>query len=335
MGMMFEQDQAGKKPDIQDLIAVVNSDEAPFTSMLPKIKRPLQVNQMWQGKKYGNVGHKGVLDGKDADTFVSTNRGEIQGRAQKAWNNPAVSDFATEAEVAGLSKGEMAEQIATSMVNLKLIIEKRALSNEECQIENGTVPNETRGMGKWISATAQSVYPVPVDMRTPAAAILSGALSTVTESTFKTMMRAMFKVRKAPKALHGFVGIELKAVISDWGTYTTSTSSTIANTRAQNIDAEKKTLMNVIDKLVLDTGDVFLHPTAYLYTTAADGEDSAYTHRSGIFLDMDYVGLGYNRAPNVRKLEDKGGGQKAIVDAIFMLVNRNPSGMAKIESNAA
>jgi len=75
--------------------------------------------------------------------------------------------------------------------------------------------------------------------------------------------------------------------------------------------------VRTIDKLTLDTGEVHLHPTAFLYTKASDGTDQAQTTRSGIVVDMDMCGLAYT--PDAAGGEDSvsGGGQKAIVDAIF------------------
>jgi len=76
--------------------------------------------------------------------------------------------------------------------------------------------------------------------------------------------------------------------------------------------------VRTIDKLTLDTGEVHLHPTAFLYTKASDGTDQAQTTRSGIVVDMDMCGLAYTRMPRVVKIPYLGGGQKAIVDAIFL-----------------
>lgn len=336
MAGMFETDQVGKIPDLADIVSNVESEECPFTSMIPKLNKPLQAMQTWQLEQYPTDGHAGVMDGADADEFQSTPRSEAQGRSQKVWNNPAVSDFAGEAKIAGLSKGEMANQIAKSLVRTKKIIERRCLSNEECSIDNGVdVPNETRGIFRWLQAAAQSVYPVPEAFRVPSACIISGALAaTVTEAAFKTASRAAFKQRKGKRNTHGFVGIDLKAVFSDWAVYT-ATVSNFEAVRQFNADMANKTIQMSIDILDMDTGKVTLHPTSYLYTNEADGSDSAHTHRSGVFVDMDMLGLGYTRWPSVKRLENKGGGERAIVDAIFAMICRNPLGSIVVTSSAA
>ena len=75
----------------------------------------------------------------------------------------------------------------------------------------------------------------------------------------------------------------------------------------------------------LDTGKIKLHLSAHAMTDAETGEDSDYTHRSGIFSDMKMLWLRFTRKPRVRRLEDKGGGPRAIVDAIFMYGCDNPA----------
>ena len=96
--------------------------------------------------------------------------------------------------------------------------------------------------------------------------------------------------------------------------------------RQFNQDAESKALANIIDRLVLDTGTIDLMASAHLATDAATGEDTAATHRSGLFIDMDMGGLAYTRMPRAFKLPYGGGGHKVVIDAIFMLMMDNPSG---------
>jgi hypothetical protein len=79
--------------------------------------------------------------------FQSNPRNEIQMRGQKTWYNPAVSDFADEAEIVGMKGGsEMAEQIADAIIAVAFQIEKRCLSNEDTKADDGVKQgNETRG----------------------------------------------------------------------------------------------------------------------------------------------------------------------------------------------
>lgn len=331
---LFERNQVGKRESLADLIACVEAAETPFTSMLAKRKKPNQVLHDWQVKAYPVTGHKGVMDGKDATEFNHNPRERLHAVAQKTWFNPGVSDFAEEADVAGIPEGEMAAQIADALITVKRQIEKRNLSSEDCKTDDGVeTANETRGGPKWIQAEAQATYPVPAKFRTPAANIFSGALSTFTEQVFEGLMASSYKQRKGPSKVDGFLGVDMKKKFTGFTIYTKDENGSSV-VRRFNQDADSQMLIRTIDKLVMDTGEVDLHLNAFMYTDPTTGEDTAYTHRSGLFLDMRMWGIAWTRMPRVVRLEYKGGGWKAIVDAIFMLMCDNPLGHLKAESNA-
>lgn len=334
MPVAFEAQQVGKRQSLANVIANIEVDATPYTSMVAKRERPKQVLHNWQVKSYLVTGHRGVVDGKDATDFQSNPRKGMQCNGQKTWFKPGVSDFADEAEVAGVAKGEMAEQIADAIVTVKRQIEKRSLSGEDTKDDDGVKQgNETRGAFSWISNTAQALYPVPDGFRTPAAQVYSSSLATFDEEDFLAMARSSFKQRKGPFKMHAFLGIDLKAAFTNFSKYT----DTVANktsVRDFRQDAKDKTLIHCVDKLVMDTGEVDLMPNAYLYTDADTGQDTAYTHSSGVVVDMEMCGLAYTRLPRVVKLPYAGGGQKAIVDAIFLNMMDNVLGMMAMKINS-
>ena len=334
MPMAFEADLVGKRESWADVIACIESDATPYSSMVQKRKEPAQVLHSWQVKKYPTTGHRGVVDGQDATSFDSNARALMQCNAQKTWYKPGVSDFADEAEIVALNKGEMAEQIADALVTVKRQIEKRCLSAEDTKDDNGTTQgNETRGVFSYVNASAQTLYPVPAAFRTPSAQIVSGAMSGATEAAFATMCQSSFKQRKGPFKMTGFLGIELKAAFTNFTKYVATVGSFTA-TRTFNQEAGSKALISVLDKMVMDTGEVDLLASAFLYTDADTGEDSAYTHKSGVFLDMNMCALAYSRLPRVVKLPYQGGGQKAIVDAIFLHMLDNVQGAMAFKCNS-
>lgn len=112
MPMLYERNQVGVRESLADLIANVEAQSTPITSMAHKRKKPKKSIHDWQVKAYPVTGHKGVMDGKDADNFSHNPRERLHSVMQKTWHNPAVSDFAEESEVAGEPKGEMAAQVA-------------------------------------------------------------------------------------------------------------------------------------------------------------------------------------------------------------------------------
>ena len=327
MPAAFEDVQVGKRQSLADLIANIEAQATPYTSMAQKRERPKQKLHQWQAKAYPVTGHKGVPDMQDAQNFQSNARGLIQCVAQKTWYLPGVSDFAEESEVAGIKKGEMAEQVADALVSVKRQIEKRCLSSSDTQQEgNGNAANETRGTFSWHSATAQTNFPVPAPFLTPAASVFSGAaLSTFNEQVFLAQCASSYKQRKGPFKMDGFVGVDLKQYITAFSKYDdTVNNKTVV--RRFNQNADDKQLINVIDRLVMDTGEIDLHLSSFLLTDATAGTDTTGTHISGTFQDMDMCGLAYTRMPRVVQLPYKGGGYTAIVDAIFLHMVDNPLG---------
>lgn len=323
----FEADQVGKRQSLADLIANIEAQATPYTSMAQKRERPKQKIHHWQAKKYPVTGHKGVPDGQDATNFQSNARGMLQCVAQKTWYLPGVSDFAEETEIAGLKKGEMAEQVADALVSVKRQIEKRCLSSNDTIAEgtNGAPANETRGQFSWLSTTAQANFPVPNGFLTPAASTFTDVLANFSEPGFLAQCASSYKQRKGPFKMDMFLGVDLKAVFTSFSKYVDNINQKTP-VRRFNQSGEDRVLINVIDRLVMDTGEMDLHLSSFLLTDATTGADTAQTHISGFAMDMDMCGLAYIRMPRVVQLPYQGGGYKAIVDAIYLHMNDNPLG---------
>jgi hypothetical protein len=331
--------QVGKVEQWEEVLAIIDDTSCPYTSMARKVKKLGGAEVSWLAMKYPVVGHSGVLDNKPATEFNSQAPEQLKTIAQKIWWNPAISDFADLTEVHGPQQ-EWARQIKTAMVTSKRIIEKRLLSNSECkrQTSSGAAsnsPNETRGVFQWYSENGGSLsgYTVPADFRTPAASRFSGALSGLTEKAFLSRCRNAYKQRNGPHHLDGFVGIDLKAIFTDFANYVENLAGKTP-TRLFNQEMSSKELVNTVDRLVLDSGTIDLHPTSFLYTDANSGAATDYTHRSGVFMDMDLTGVGFTRAPRLKELPDDGSGKRAICDAIFYHLQENPLGGIAVESNA-
>lgn len=332
--MAFEAEQVGKRQSWANIIANIETEATPYTSMLEKRQRATQVLQSWQVKAYPVTGHAGVLDGLDATSFDSNPRKLIQCNSQKTWRKPGVSDFADEAEIVALDKGEMAEQIADALVTVKRQIEKRCLSAEDTKDDNGTTQgNETRGVFSWISNTAQTLYPVPVAFRTPAAQIYADTLANFGETPYLALCRSSYKQRHGPFRMAAFLGVDLKAAFTNFSKYVDNVANKTP-VRQFHQDAASEAMIITIDKLTLDTGEVDLHLTSFLRTDPQTGADTAYTHTSGVQVDLDMAGLAYTRMPRVVKLPYQGGGQKAIVDAIFLHMVDNPLGAIAMNINS-
>ncbi len=331
--------QVAKVEQWEEVLAIIESDACPYTTKLKKLKKPGGFEVNWQAMKYPEVGHRGVLDNKPATDFNSQSPVVLKTIAQKVWWNPGISEFADLTEIHGPS-GEWSRQIKTAMVTTKRMIEKRLLSNVDCARQSASgdgaqTPNETRGAFQFFddSGGSNATYRIDAQFRTPAASRYEGALSGLTEKVFLAKCRSAYKQRKGAHHLDGFVGIDLKAVFTDFANYVEQLASKTP-TRLFNQEMASKELTNTVDRLVLDTGTVDLHPSSFLWTDADTGADSDYTHRSGFFCDMEMNGIAFTRAPRLKELEYDGSGKRAICDAIFYHMVENPLGAVAIEANA-
>lgn len=334
MAQLLESNQIGVRESLANLIACAESDATPYTSMLEKRSKPINVLHDWQVKAYPDASHAGVPDGKPATDFAYNPRTRLHGVVQKFWHLPAVSDFAAEVEVAGASQGEMAEQVADALVMLARKMEKRFLSNNDCLQEGQPgASNETRGIFSWLSPTPQALFPVPAPFLPGAAQLYSGTLANFNEAQIIALASAAYKNRKKKIKMAGIVGVDLKTQITTFSKYDVA-STTSAPIRRFNQSGDDKALISVIDRLVLDTCEIDLFLSSFLYTPASTGVSSAFTDKSGAFIDMEMAALHYMRLPRTKPLPYDGGGYKAICDAMALHTIDNPVGMFSATINS-
>lgn len=325
----FETDLVGKRQSLANLIANVEATSCPYTSMLQKRSKPVNQPHNWQAEVYPDSDFDAVEDGKDVETFDTVPRYPILAYSQKFWRNPAVSDFADEADIAGAEGGgsEMARQKAIAMIILKRKMEACFLSAQDTKLDGKKY--YTRGLFSWISNAAQTNNPVPATVRNPAAQEYSSTLAAFTESSFATMCASSYIQRKGPSTMDAFLGIYLKQKFTEFTSY----QPTVANftaVRQFTRPGESNKFINTIDFLKTDTGEYRLHASSFLRKTASTGADSAGTHLSGVVVDMNMVGLLYTRLPRLKELENKGGGPRAMCDAIALHQVDNPIAMMKM-----
>jgi hypothetical protein len=337
MAGVVEKDQVGKREDLSDILSCIVAEETPFTSMLKKEGKPQNKVMNYQAKRYPDRAFDGVMDDEDVSAYnEQAPRALLTAVCQKFREPWHVSDFADEAVVAGLPKGEKGEQKAAALVNLKFAIEGRLLSNEECSLENGTsIANETRGAIMWLSNTAQATYPVDSNFLTPAACRHAAALSGLTEAAFQVMLGAAWTKRRGVSVLDGFVGITLKRLFDNWSSLADAGASFATfPVRTFTQSADSKALIKVVDVLKFSEATVRLHPSAYIAKTSSTGADSAYTPNSGLFLDMAMWSLAWTRKPRMMDLEDRGAGPRGFADAILGLKCHNPLGQCLVYANS-
>lgn len=333
MASMYESAQIGKRQEISEKIFNVESDKTPFLSLLKKGPVPNQMLMSWQGFAYPAVASTGTLDGTPASSPAKVVRVLIEGCAQHFRRQWGVTTLAELTNIAGIGKNEVGFQRAQAMILLKRMIEQQILSADDCAVESGETPWTTRGALAWIANSAQSIKPVDSTLRNASAAIFTSALSGLTEAAFRDCLEAAYGETREPLSLDGFVGVDLKAVLDDFTQlYPTGTGTSQAKAMYNMTDVE--TYKNKVEWLRFSVGDVRLHLNPFIGYTTSTGAATAYSPKSGVFLNMEMWELAWLKNPANTNLAADGSGTKGFIDAVCGLKCFNPKGSVKVYSNS-
>jgi Family of unknown function (DUF5309) len=341
MAGLLEINQVGKREDFADVIAMVDYKNTPFTSMCPKGSEPVNTIYDWQMDAYDDPVLGGVIDGKDVvDTdYVNpaARRAKAHGRIQKFRKAFMVSDMAQNvSDVAGIGRhGEMQRAIKKSILELKRTMEATFCSDQDSQADDGsTKAYLTRGVGKWITNTAQTDLPCPAAFMTPAASIITKTTATTLEDDVNAAMESIYQQTGQQKDFDLLCGTALKKRFSSFAAWVPNGVSTVP-LRRFNQDAASKSIIATVDFWQGDFGSVKLILSLFLAKDAPPGASQAnIMNGRGYLIDWEQFELRYNRMPGYKENPDLGGGPRGYVDSICGLVVYNPLGLGKIAPTA-
>lgn len=334
----------GKREDLMDMIALVDAKDTPFTSMAKKGSKPGNMYFRWQSDSLPSPIVGGTVDGTDVssyDNYTVNFRTELANYAQIFRRAVRVSRLTNDiADVAGV-RDELAANVSKAITGIKRDMEVTFVSNQVSQVDNGTNAYRTAGVQTWIS-TAGTGTPTPGDIpsafRTPSASILTGASSSLTDTTVQGLLKSIFDQTGHYTSFDCIVGTDLKrAFTSLLGTTALTTTSTAGvtgagATKVQTFqrDAAADTYIQALDIFEGDFGRVRLHPTTFMGTVS--GTTYTPTSYKGLVLDMNLIEVRYGgNVANVTALPDYGGGPARLVEAVAGLVVGNPLGLGKFD----
>jgi hypothetical protein len=324
----------GLREDLADVISVIDQKNTPVTSRI-KAGSDLTNGSVfsWQADSYNDPSFDGVLTNADVTTFddPAKNRVLLSGRAQKFRRSIKVDDFAQNVDnVAGVGKKkEMARGVSRALIELKRDMESAFCSSNDSQEQSGTNPYKTRGLGSWISSSAQTDLPVPASFRTPSASINTTATSSLTESDVAAVLQSVYEQTGTIDTMDLVTGPNLKKRFSEFTRYS-SGSNTALSTRQYTASLNDRTVISTVDTYIGDFGTINLVPTLFNAKDAAAAVQSA----RGYLLNMDMLESRYGRRPRFQELEDQGGGPRGLVDAIAALVCWNPKGLGEFAATS-
>jgi hypothetical protein len=328
---MYESDQTIKKQPVGG-IHNVKSKETPFLRLLKNGAAPKQMLDEWQNETYDDTGLGGKMDGADVTAFNKQGRVTLQNYA--IWQDEAwmVSKLANVTEIVGMGKTEKARQKMHAAIKLKLKVERTALSLMEAQAQvKPTKEYRTRGAFTWLSPTVQSVLPVPDGFRPGAQ--FSGALSGMTPTAFEELMYQSAIEKGGPVTLEGYVGLLLKRKMSLWAQRDTEASATAQALQSYNLTAADKALVQIVNKFEFDAGVVTTIPNFNLAHDIDTGAATAYSPRSGLFVDMSMWNFAPLQGYENADLPDLGGGPRGYIDVVYLIRCLNALGQFRVLSS--
>jgi hypothetical protein len=327
----------GNREDLLDVLMVVDSKNCPISSSIAKTGADLTNPALYSylADEYNAPQLTGVVDSADVSEFddAAKNRVLLSARAMKVRRTVRTSDFqANVADVAAIGrKKEFAKATAKSLVELKRDIEAIIGSDNDSVEGSGSVAFRTRGLGSWISSSAQTDLPVPASQRTPSASITNTATTALTESNLQNVLQSIYEQTGSQDRLILVAGPSLKKAITNFTRFTVNSTSNVFNLRQTAQAAGSDKLVSNISFYEGDFSTVEIVTSLFL---AANASTDAEKYARGYVMSPDHLMLRYGRRPRFQELEDQGGGPRGLVDAIVSLAVMSPKAMAKFNATA-
>jgi len=324
MGSVNAISQVGKREDLADIVAVADAKNTPVTSMMKKGKKPTNALYSWQAGGVPEPDTTAIPDGKPVDNTedMSGNRQMLYGRVHKIRRVPAVTELAEDVSTVAGIESEFKSAKANAILAVKRAIEAIFCGDQDSSLVGTT--NTCRGLGSWISSTAQSDLPVAADYLTPASSVFSGNLSDLTEDDLRGIMQSIYEQTGQQLDLDGAVGTALKSAISKMTIFQDDVDGKV-NVRTFFKQLDDNELSAKVDIIKGDFGTVRLFPTLWNHWTNKNGNTKGYADtKRGYFLDMENIEMCANKLPGFKPLPEDDSGPRGVVSAIVGMKVYNP-----------
>lgn len=325
---------AGDREALTNFLTILEPEDCPKTSTFAKTTKVTNFIQTWQADTLANVDFAGVLEGQDVTAFnnEASNRARFGNNIQKFWRPWMVSDIQEACDPAG-TDGEVANSKVKAMRELKRSIEACIGSDQDMQNDTGLVPYLTRGLGKWIQATAQTTNPVPTLFLTPSGNIDTTATASLTEATFNGVFRSIFTQNGGRRSYSLFAGPNLVTAINGFqrqeGTTTAKSYMVTQDATANRIDLEVSIYRGSFHTVTI-IPDMFNGLVTGAAVTTTTNQQMA----RGYVIDPNLVGIGTMLGVDSMELENQGGGRRGLVQTALLLMVKNPRGLGKFAASS-
>lgn len=330
--MLDYADIVGNQEDWAAFITNVEMEDAPFMDWLPTGGKPVNVLYDYQAEDYRDPVANSHVDGTPVTGFLSAgdSRGNLKALVQYFTKAASVKKLHQDvSNIAGV-RDELAREIDKCTWELSTDMEAAFLEDDDHREDNTTVGYKTRGVGSWVSSSAQSLYPVPTAFLPPAASCITTASGSITEDLLINVFESIGTITKGSKPLTAFCGPKGKRVFNQMPLFTPASvlvgGSPTGATGVVYNKGDVNTVGRVAERYVTDYGVVELRISWRNVFFSTNSTEKNYTT---YFLHRDMWELRWNQKPQWIRKAYEGGSYEAFCEAVAMLVCLNPRAEGK------
>lgn len=305
------------RESLDDQLTLLEPQTTPVQAMLPK-GTATSTFEEWGLDTLSAPNTDGVSEDADVssydDKFASVARiGNYVQKFRRTYKVTEEQNAVTSAGPVNLVKAE-----GKALMEVKRDIEAAILSTNDMQAQTGAgVPYKMRGLGSWISSSAQSTNPVPSDYRTPSGSILGAA---PTEITLNDVIASIFTETGETQGLTMVAGTTVRKRVAEFTRTDNNASEGVYNV---NQDAKSRTVTLSVQLFETDFGFIRLvNGNPACMPSAA----TAYILNPKFLELRTLKGLGLRS----QRQENQGSGERGYVAANLTLVCKHPQAHGKI-----
>lgn len=332
MSTLVERDAVAKVQDLATEFDNAKAFKFPFMSRIRKGKAPMNAKMTYAVEKYDDPKTTGAVDEAEPEDFENPSDGDAELDVRvHVWERAVrIGGLATTVtHQAGITpRNVVAKKIVKKLIEVKRDGEVVCLGDNESQVDNGVVGNETRGLVRWAQATAQSHYPVPTAYLTPSASIdASTALADYTDDTITAVLESQFnQTGDETEENVIFAGSRWQRNL-DRITYSVKAESNRTVVRNYNTDAKAKVVFGKVQMLESSFGNVEVQLSQHINT--GGDPSSAASKRLAVGSPLDNLEMRWSDAPNMIPLAKTSRSTKFLITATGALVVYNPLKLIK------
>lgn len=329
MSVLVEREQVAKTQDLSNEFVNADRKKLPFTSSIRKGDKPVAVQLEYAVEKFAAATIAGVADEADPQSYEDPSSGDANLYARiQTWERAArIGGLAISTiNQAGITpRNIMAKKIAKKLIELKRDIEVTFLGDgESAAASSSTSANATRGLLKWVQATAQSHYPVDANFLTPAASIDSATVTAdYKDSTITNVLKSMFDQHGDFEAdIDVWCGSTWKNALGHSLTFYSRNETNMTVTRNFQQVPGEKVILGKVDVLETDFGMAKVRLSNFINTSG--DPTTAASKLLAVAVPNDMIEARFSDQPHSESLAKTGRNEKFLVTATGALVCLNP-----------